>query len=394
MLTNCPECQLQISDKAVTCPHCGYPLKPNARQAISSKRKRLPNGFGQISYIKGQNLRNPYRAMVTVGVKPNGRPDTRPLKPVAYFKTYNEAYAALIEYNKSPKELEELGKCLEEVYEEWHPSHYKKLERATIAVYEDAWNKCYILHKLKISEIRSKDIRRCLDSCDKDSMKKRMKGLLNQLFDYAVECEYTDKNYARDTKYNLDLAVKNDHHAFKVDEVEMMWNKVFEMKYLDIILIQCYTGFRPQELGNIRLEDVNLKEWTIKGGMKTDAGKDRLVPIHEKIKGLVKTKYRVAEKLGSEYLFNVPMWNDPENVELMHLTYRRYNYLFKECMKELGLTGFKPHDPRKTFVTMAKRKGVDEYAIKLIVGHAIKDITERVYTERDIEWLRDEINKI
>lgn len=26
---NCPECHESISDKAVTCPHCGYPLKPS-----------------------------------------------------------------------------------------------------------------------------------------------------------------------------------------------------------------------------------------------------------------------------------------------------------------------------------------------------------------------------
>ncbi|NLD50518.1 MAG: zinc ribbon domain-containing protein, partial [Clostridiaceae bacterium] len=28
MLTKCPECELQISDKAISCPHCGYPLRP------------------------------------------------------------------------------------------------------------------------------------------------------------------------------------------------------------------------------------------------------------------------------------------------------------------------------------------------------------------------------
>ena len=27
MLIKCPECKLQVSDKAITCPHCGYPLK-------------------------------------------------------------------------------------------------------------------------------------------------------------------------------------------------------------------------------------------------------------------------------------------------------------------------------------------------------------------------------
>jgi integrase len=54
----------------------------------------------------------------------------------------------------------------------------------------------------------------------------------------------------------------------------------------------------------------------------------------------------------------------------------------------------KPHDPRKTFVTLAKKAEVNDFAIKRIVGHAIEDITENVYTERDIEWLCQEAAKI
>lgn len=95
MLIQCPECDLQVSDKANTCPHCGYPLKPDAKPKSSrkpNKRRRLPNGFGQISEIKGRNLRNPFRAMVTVGKDKNGKPICKPLKPESYFPTYNDAY--------------------------------------------------------------------------------------------------------------------------------------------------------------------------------------------------------------------------------------------------------------------------------------------------------------
>lgn len=74
MLTPCPECQLPVSDKAMNCPHCGYPLKEAARKRKprnkNNKRRRLPNGFGQISEIKNRNLRKPFRAMVTVGKTP------------------------------------------------------------------------------------------------------------------------------------------------------------------------------------------------------------------------------------------------------------------------------------------------------------------------------------
>ena len=58
-LIQCPECQLQVSDKALACPHCGYPLNRTVIQNNYKKRarrKRLPNGFGSITEIKGKSL--------------------------------------------------------------------------------------------------------------------------------------------------------------------------------------------------------------------------------------------------------------------------------------------------------------------------------------------------
>jgi hypothetical protein len=46
------------------------------------------------------------------------------------------------------------------------------------------------------------------------------------------------------------------------------------------------------------------------------------------------------------------------------------------------------------FVTSTKKYGVDEYAIKYIVGHKISDLTEKVYTKREFDWLKEEIEKI
>ena len=52
MLIKCPECELQVSDKAVSCPHCGYPMQTSTKSRKprnkNNKRRRLPNGFGQI----------------------------------------------------------------------------------------------------------------------------------------------------------------------------------------------------------------------------------------------------------------------------------------------------------------------------------------------------------
>lgn len=106
---------------------------------------------------------------------------------------------------------------------------------------------------------------------------------------------------------------------------------------------------------------------------------DNPIPIHEKIKDLVKR----AMDDGDEYLFSP------------HMTYNTYKNKFYCVLELLKLNPeHKPHDPRKTFVTKCKKYGVNEYAIKYMAGHSIRDITEKVYTERDSTFLREELAKV
>ena len=85
MLIKCKEFGLQVSDKAITCPHCGFPLQPDAVSKRYTRKKngrlKLPNGFGRITEIKNKNLRNRYRVMVTVGQDKNGKPIGKLLTP-------------------------------------------------------------------------------------------------------------------------------------------------------------------------------------------------------------------------------------------------------------------------------------------------------------------------
>ena len=127
-------------------------------------------------------------------------------------------------------------------------------------------------------------------------------------------------------------------------------------------------------------------------GMKTDAGRQRIVPIHSKIKGLVEDNYHKALALGSEYLFNDKGQTHSGSLKM---TYDKYAHRFKKVMGALGLNSeHRPHDPRITFITRGKRSGMDEYALKEMVGHTVRDITESVYTVRDVEWLREDIEKL
>ena len=69
-----------------------------------------------------------------------------------------------------------------------------------------------------------------------------------------------------------------------------------------------------------------------------------------------------------------------------------YRNSFNKIMSRHGFS-HRPHDTRHTFITNAKEVEMDEYSLKLIVGYAIKDVTEKVYTHRKIEGLKKEIKK-
>lgn len=164
------------------------------------------------------------------------------------------------------------------------------------------------------------------------------------------------------------------------------------MPYVDWILIQCYMGWRPQELATLKLSEINLELQYAQAGMKTEAGKQRIVPIHSKIKDLVESNYKHAVEIGSEYLLNDV---GITHASSMTMTYDKYSYRFTKVIESLGLNKeHRPHDPRKTFITRCKKADVDINALKQMVGHSIKDITESVYTVRDVEWLRKDLEKM
>lgn len=393
MLINCPECQLRVSDKAFSCPHCGYPLKSNAPKYQSKRRRRLPNGFGQISELKDQNLRKPFRAMVTVGKTEHGRPICKLLKPEAYFRTYKEAYEALLKYNSGLADYNSFI-TVEQLYERWKADKEQRVGGSVTQAYQTYWNYCDSIKRKIVQDVKVHDIRNLVENGYRkdrsgniiyptEQQKARIRQLMNMMFDYAVTYELLDRNPARvySSATATTITPETHHKAFTPAEISILEKTAPTNSFAALVLIQCYSGWRPGELCNLKLEDVNINDWTFTGGMKTKAGTGRIVPIHSKIRPYVESQ--LAEAISGKYN------------SFTGYTYRNYLYKFHELLTDLGLdTSHQPHDPRKTFVTMAKAAGLDEYAIKYLVGHAIKDLTERVYTERDTEWLRIELEKI
>lgn len=342
------------------------------------KRMRLPNGFGQISKLKSKRLRNPYRAMVTVGKTPEGRPICKLLKPQAYFPTYNDAYQALMEYNRNPYDFS-TDAVFKDIYDKWFAEYHKDKSASTLKLINLAYKCCSDILNTDIREIKAHHIKTAIDKTKSPDVKRRVRYIFQEVLNYGIEYSILDYNIAKtfDPKIsNEGKKIVSDHTAITVEELDTLWQNSSD-PINRAILIQCYTGFRPDELCQLQKSDVHFEQGYIQGGMKTTAGKNRIVPIMEKIKDLVGDALAVPGPMLITTRLGKPM------------EYRNYYTAFKSV-----LPNHKPHDPRKTFVTMAKAADMDEYAIKRIVGHAIEDITENIYTDRDIEWLRSEIEKI
>ena len=115
------------------------------------------------------------------------------------------------------------------------------------------------------------------------------------MYDYALVYDMVEKNYARAFSLPKDVVkAKNqnikDHIAFTDEEIQILWQNI-NVPYVDLILIQCYSGWRPNELLNMTIDGDFMC-----GGSKTDSGRNRRVPIHHKIKPLIEKRKEIGNR--------------------------------------------------------------------------------------------------
>lgn len=396
-LLKCPECTRDVSDKAASCPHCGYPMnsptstKPRVR---NGKPTKLPNGYGTIYKMTGKR-RNPFRAVVTdkwiIDPVTNRKKQLR--TTLGYYSTREEAMIALANYNENPYDIKAESITFAEVYEKWSSEYFPTLSNPSSArTVKAAYAYCNGLYDMRMKDIRVSHLEGTILNADVgDSTKSRIKSLFNMIYRYSLSHDIVEKDYASvmfASSNPIKAGRKKDIIPFTSDELLLLWKNKESIPFADMVLIGIYSGWRPQELSILKFEDIDLEAGTMKGGLKTDAGKNRIVPIHSIIKPLLEKRMQEATTLHSEYLFN-----DTTSQTGVEMTYDKYRKRFQKVMDRLKLK-HTPHETRHTFITKAKECNVDEYILKLIVGHAIEDITEKVYTHRTIEQLKAEMEKI
>lgn len=291
---------------------------------------------------------------------------------------------------------------VQELYELWTPSYFESLKnKSSVCATKRAWKFCRAVYEMRAVDIRVRHIKGCMEkgTVDDDNpttpdarTQNVIKTIFNLMFDYALEYELIERNYSRSFTLSDDLVkeittTKNGHIAFTDDEIKCLWDNLNIIDGIDMLLVSCYSGWRPSELCKLKMSDVNIKDMFFIGGMKTESGENRKVPIHSGIQDIVKRNYEKAKTYNSDYLF--------VNNCGKRFRYDMYLALFNDIKVKLSLNiEHRPHDGRTHFITSAKSAKVDEYAIKYMVGHKINDITEKVYTKRKFEWLKTEIEKI
>lgn len=382
----CPECSHSVSDKALACPACGYPIsfcpKPVQTQERKNapeqqKRRKLPNGYGSIKKLSGNRSR-PYAAYPPSTASTDGSGSALPA--IGYYRDWHSAYEALSGYHRSPYNVKERNSTFRDIYELFYKSKFE-VPRKTVSIssryaYESAFKNCASLHHMRFLDIRKQEMQEVLDNCSLGySSVCNLKKLFGQMYRFAMENDIIEKDYARFVTINQE----NDNEKgepFSQEELDILWNHT-SIPAVQVILVMIYSGFRIKAFETI---EINEKELYFKGGVKTPAGKGRIVPVHPAI-----------QKFALDFYHNFPNFR----VENFRKTF------FYPTLTRLGISiapnGKKhtPHDCRHTFSWLCDRYKVDELSKHLLMGHSLgKDVEKSIYGHRTFQELCAEINKI
>lgn len=344
---------------------------------------RLPNGYGNISKLSG-NRRNPWRVRKTSGwtIDPVTHERKQNFINIGCYKTRDQAIKALAEYNANPYDIEAQKITFSEVYEKWSEEKFSKISKSNENGYKASYAICGDLYDMRFSDIRKAHLQNVIDTCGKNyPTLRKLRVLFNQLFEYAMANDIIDKDYSDfvDIVKNTSESTKE---PFNKDEIQKLWDNIDRMPAIDTALIMIYTGMRIGELLELENKNIDLEERTMRGGLKTEAGKNRVIPINKKILPLIQARMNPKNK----YLISTA-----EGKQVNYYTYMDVQW--GRMMEQLEMS-HKPHECRHTFATLMDNADANKLCIKRIMGHASKDITDKVYTHKDIEQLLEAVDLI
>lgn len=346
---------------------------------------KRPNGTGTVVKLSGTR-RRPYAVRVPARDE-RGRVVQ---KTLSYHAKAQEAHAALDEYNRlraagRAPEANKLDMTVKQIFEAWNSREYKKLGSASIISHNAAWNKWVSRYAdRKFRNISLDEWQAILDDAEdqgrSQSTVNNIALLIKALFRYSMERDIIGKDYSAylDIPSIDPIVAKGTLDDLQLAKLDAMAKS--GVPYADTVLILCYTGFRISEFISLtRFSYHSEQGGYLQGGIKTAAGKNRIIPIHPKIRGYVDTWL----ENGTDVIFTDPSGGA--------FTPKRYREIFSGIMEQIGAPDATPHWCRHTFATRLHAAHADPLSVKWLLGHSTKgDVTAR-YTHDSLPVLVDAI---
>lgn len=311
----------------------------------------------------------------------------RKYKYLQYFELSRDAHAYLAKMNRGDPVKEHVSiasepsfKDVYRMYIQFAMSLNRPPSKASLQAYKTGFNNWADIHDVKFKNVTTKMLQDCLTkhgTMSKSSVGK-MTTILKKMYKYALAHQITDTDLSKYLFSEHTDEKKYVHTIYTDDEIKMLWKRS-GYEGAAVMLIMIYLGTRCTEFLELRTENIHLDKRYLVGGIKTEAGRNRVIPIHKRIIPLIQRFYNP----DNVYLFPSTSGNAMLYSHFRTNKWEVYN-------KKLGIE-HRTHDCRHTTATKLEQYGVSDMHRKLILGHSLRDVTA-IYTHVSKEALIADID--
>ena len=368
-----------------------------------SKRRAKVRGNGQGTAYQRPGQKT-WTVEVVVGWRfPDGdpsKPKVRVRKTKGGFKTKKLAldYVSTLQMHGNNR----IRMTMEEVYFAWKSSYKSRVDKSTMNCYVSAYKHFAPLHGVFMDLITAEDLQACMDDCDAGKRThQNMRTTAGLLWGYAIDKNIIDRDVTRNLYTGKGQSVQRE--PLTPEEEQVVFRAIGSERYAEYIYCLCYLGYRPGEFlrlrkdqlfcANISEEDDPVYVWYFVNGIKTEAGRDRIVVVPDVILPYIIERTYIP---GTDLMF--PMYQfDRKKEKLLCFKEMTDAYfresVFKPMMKKLNIAeGKVPYGARHSYANKLKNaNGLDQDKAALI-GHSDYLFTKSAYQSSSLAELMKLVN--